>query len=153
MTSYIIKFIWKVIANPFFYSTAVAVVAGLSSYSLALRRFHRKKQYQNKLDRYLTIVNEMKGFVEGAGNLKGRKKFTDCYRTIWLYGSSDVIKLLTKFLSIGLMKKEKRLALNSNELDKAKDQAAHYLKDAVLAMRKDLKARGKLKKEDFDIYV
>ena len=85
----------------------------------------------------------MRGFVADVGIGEERKEFVDSYRTIWLYGSSDVLKWVIKFLKIML---DERREEYEGEVEKC-------LKGAVMAMRKDLMAKGKLTAKDFDIFV
>lgn len=119
-----------------------------------VRRFHQEKQYENKLKRYLELAGKMRGFVKefsaSQSGQKDRQEFADAYRTIWLYGHARVVKRVSMFLYFVLNPPKNP---TSKELEIAQDRAAHLLKDAIIAMRMDLKARGKLKNKDFGIFV
>lgn len=146
----------KLFTNPVFYTPILAISGAILgswfTYVFGLRKFHREIQYQNKLKRYLVLVERMRGFVAGMGDddqaSKDRTEFVNSYRTVWLYGDACVVKEINQFLKIVLNPPAK-----SNAIKQAKEQASSSLKKAIIAMRKDLKANGKLKEEDFDIFI
>lgn len=148
----------SIITNPVFYTPiltiAGAVIGSWLTYIFALRRFHREKQYENKLNRYLILVDKMRGFIRtkdspiDLNNSDDRKKFTDSYRTIWLYGSASVVREISKFLKIVTNPPEQ-----TGEHEAAKLIAKSTLKRAIIEMRKDLRASGSLKEDDFDIFI
>ncbi len=148
--------IWDTISNPLVYpiitAFATSIIVGFLTYHFAIKRFYREKQYQNKLDRYLLMADKMSGFVEGASSPDSRKEFVDSYRTILLYGNANVIKSITNFLNLALSKDECR-PKDDEGLKKFKNETKLCLKKVILEMRNDLKASGKLKKEDFDIFI
>ena len=90
---------WEIIKNPVIYTPFIAIAGAIlgswCTYVFTLRRFHREKQYENKLKRYLKLVDKMRGFVKDVAQTKegsdDRKEFVDSYRTIWLYGSASVV--------------------------------------------------------------
>lgn len=147
-----------VVTNPLFYTPILTIAGAVAgswlTYIFALRRFHREKQYENKLNRYLVLVDKMRGFVKtrddtpALSDSEDRKKFTDSYRTIWLYGSASVIKQVSKFLKIVTNAPE-----GSDEREAAQLIAKSTLKQAIIEMRKDLRASGKLRENDFDIFI
>jgi len=150
------NWITEIIINPLFYTPLIGIVGAILgswlTYIFALRRFHREQQYQNKLDRYLILVEKMRGFVqankEEIGSSEDRVEFVNSYRTIWLYGSAKVVKYVSQFLSIALNPPDTQA-----KRDQASDKAKDILKKSIVAMRKDLKAKGKLKDTDFEIFV
>ena len=122
------------------------------TYVFGLLKFHREIQYQNKLKRYLVLVERMRGFVAGMGDdaqaSKDRTEFVNSYRTVWLYGDACVIKELNQFLNIVL-----NPPATKNAIKQAKKQATNNLKKAIIAMRKDLKSNDKLKTDDIGIFI
>ncbi len=147
------------LSNPVFFASITGIVGAVLgswfTYILALRRFHREKQYENKLSRYLLLVDKMRGFINGIGDederKKDRKAFADSYRTIWLYGSAKVIKHVSSFLDITL-NPQRLEGKSEDEKERIKDDASKILKKAVIAMRKDLKAKGRLQAKDFGLF-
>jgi len=149
----------KILSNQLVYTTIISIFASIITgfisaaitFNFGIKKFHREIQYKNKLDRYLVIVDKCKGWVEGSDKKMSsddRTKFVDSYRTIWLYGNSSVIKHLSRFLKIATNPPESK-----EKLIEAKNDAKLILKQAVIAMRKDLNASGKLKENDFDIFI
>jgi len=145
------ELIKTILVNPIFYIFITAILSAIISswltYVFAVKKFHREVQYENKLNRYLLLVEKMRCFVEPEdlddifNNPKIKKEFMDSYRTVWLYGSAEVIKEISGFLK--MIKGKKSINTKAKEL----------IKNTIIAMRKDLKARGKLKRNDFDIFI
>ena len=146
----------ELILHPAFYTPLIGIIGAIFgswlTYIFALKRYHREKQYENKLKRYLILVEKMRSFVKDISDFEAgsedRKKFVDSYRTIWLYGSSSVVKEVSKFLKIVLNPPP-----SNGEKMIAEKEAKKIIKKAIIEMRKDLKAKGKLKSNDFEIFI
>lgn len=131
---------------PIIVSIIVSIISGYLAYKFALNRFYKENQYQNKIDQYKILVDTMRGWIKVIMDQTAQQKFTDSYRAIWLYGSPNVIKILTKFYktlhdSPDLKQEQREIILTD------------CLRKAVIEMRKDLGAKGKLSENDFDFYV
>lgn len=101
---------------------------------LAKRRWER---YKRKEERYVSLLNSLRGFYVSPQDAKQKERFLEEFRLAWLYCPDKVIKAGNAFLAT--------LAIGAKCSDQEKESA---LAGFVLALRNDLNSSTKLKVDD-----
>lgn len=131
-----------------------AIVAAIGGY--LIREFDKRKEreseeYHKKEERYINLINSLRGFMVGSYEKKLQETFVKELNLAWLYCSDDVINKAYALLSFGYSDSP---AGKKPATDEAKEEAVGEL---FLALRKDLFSRKlvkktKLKATDFRLY-
>ena len=123
--------------------TVIALIAGFITLSVNEENKRNKQEYKRKEERYIELVNALRGFYIDSFDKEKRENFLRQVNLCWLYCPDEVIQNAYKFLMM--------VHTDQKQQDADKEKAVG---EFILAIRMDLIGRKpvkstSLKSEDF----
>lgn len=152
----VLKNVWnkikEILSSVDFWKVLIPAAMAIFIWSAKQGEKIRWEQYQRKEERYVKLLESVKGFYSGTENPKDKRNaFLHQLDLCWLYCPDEVIEKAYYFLD--LQNDEIIPKYPKEELEKLQKTS---LQELVLTLRKDLVKRKrltktKLEKEDFQI--
>ncbi|PCJ25654.1 MAG: hypothetical protein COA97_07180 [Flavobacteriales bacterium] len=120
-------------------AVVISILGSTFLWSLNQKETRKFELYKRKEERYLSLLNNLKGFYENSNNSDLKNKFIDEFNNCWLYCPDSVIKKGREFLD----------SVSSDTQNKKDKQV--ILAEFVLEMRRDLMKFNQYEKTDLNI--
>ena len=115
---------------------ASAIIGGFVSYYFASKSKKFEAILKFREEKYSNLLILLQGFIGKTANYDTKKKFFEEQYKSWVYSSDEVVKAINDLV---------KLVIDSKGQDPDHDAGRKAIGDIVLAMRKDLLGKTRLK--------
>lgn len=117
-----------------------SIIVLVGGWYLNERSKRRHEEYKRKEERYLGLIRSISGFYVDSFSRELRTEFLNQRDICWMYCPDDIIRKANNFLSM--------VHTDQKHSDEEKEKSVQEL---ILAIRKDLVRKTKLKLGDFKL--
>jgi len=117
-----------------------AIIGSYLTYFFASRSKREEAVLKYKEEKYVNLLVLLQGFVGSTATSETKRKFFEEQYRSWIYSSDEVVKAINEMVN---------LVINSREKTPDPVLGKKVVGNIVLAMRKDLNEKTKLKHTDF----
>jgi hypothetical protein len=119
---------------------ASAIIGGFVSYYFTSRSKKYEAILKFREEKYSNLLILLQGFIGNTANSETKKKFFEEQYKSWVYSSDEVVLAINNLV---------KLVIDSKGKEPDHDAGRKAVGDIVIAMRKDLLGKTKLKFMDF----
>jgi hypothetical protein len=119
---------------------ASAIIGGFVSFYFTSRSKKYEAILKFREEKYSNMLNLLQGFIGNTANYETKKRFFEEQYKSWVYSSDEVVLAINNLI---------KFVIDSKGKEPDHDAGKKAVGDIVIAMRKDLLGKTKLKYIDF----